>query len=86
MSNGQAYQRHIATAFNKRVKPKNVEEGELSSQKVHEQAPRGQPRSNYEGNFIVVQKLSGGALLLGNIDGGDFPKFANLDQVKRHFA
>ncbi len=75
MSNGQAYQRRMATTFNKRVRPRDVEEGDLVLKKVlpHEQAPRGQPRPNYEGPFIVKQKLSDGALLLGNMDGEDFP-------------
>lgn len=78
----------MATAFNKRVKPRDVEEGNLILKKVlpHEQAPQEQPQTNYEGPFIVKRKLSVGALLLGNIDGEDFPKYVNLDQVKRFFT
>lgn len=88
MSNEQTYQRRMATAFNKRVKPRDVEEGDLVLEKVlsHEQAPWGQPRPNYEGPFIIKEKLFGGALLLGNMDGEDFFRFVNLDQVKRFFA
>lgn len=77
----------MAIAFNKRVKPRDVEEEDLVLKKVfpHEQALQGQPRPNYEGPFIIKQKLSGGALLLKNMDGEDFPRFVNLDQVKRFF-
>lgn len=78
----------MANAFNKRVRPIDVEEGDLILKKIlpHEQAPRGQPQPNYEGTFIIKEKLSGGALLVGNMDGEDFPRFINLDQVKRYFA
>lgn len=34
MSNGQAYQRCMTTVFNKRVRPKDVEEGDLVLEKV----------------------------------------------------
>lgn len=78
----------MTTAFNKRVRPRDIEEGDLVLKMVlpYEQAPRGQPRPNYEGPFIVKKKLFGGALILGNMDGEDFPKFINLDQVKRYFS
>lgn len=68
-------------AFNKRVKPKDVEEGDLVLKKVllHEEAPRGQPRPNYGGPFIVKKKLFDGALLLGNMDWEDFCGYVNLD-------
>lgn len=81
MSNRQAYQRRMATTFNKRVRPKDVKEGDLVLNMVlpHEQAPRGQPRPNYEWSFIIKQNLFGGALLLGNMDGEDFPRYVNLD-------
>lgn len=58
MSNEQAYQRHMATAFNKWVRPRDVEKGDLVLKNVlpHEKAPQVQPRPNYEGPFIVKQK------------------------------
>lgn len=74
----------MTTTFNKRVRLRDVKEGDLVLKKVlpHEYAPQGQPRLNYEGPFIIKQKLSGGALLLGVMYGEDFPRFVNLDQVK----
>lgn len=71
----------MATAFNKRVRPKDVKEGDLVLKKIlpHEQALGGQPQPNYEGPFIVKENLFGGALLLGNMDGEDFLRFINLD-------
>ena len=62
INSGQAYQRRMKNAFSKRVRPKDVEEGDLILKKIlpHEQTPRGQPQPNYEGPFIVKEKLFGG--------------------------
>lgn len=71
----------MTTTFRKRVRPIDAKEGNLNLKKVlsHKQTPQGEPQPNYEGSFIVKQRLLGGALLLGNMDMKDFPRFINLD-------
>ena len=42
--------------------------------------------SNYEGPFVVKRALSGGALILTNMDGEELPSPVNSDVVKRYYA
>lgn len=78
----------MATAFAKRVRPRDIKEGDLVLKKMlpHQQDPRGKFRPNYEGPYIVRKRLSGGALILGQMDNEDLPRPVDIDQVKKYYA
>ena len=60
------YQRRVKNAFDKKVRPRKFNEGDLVLKKVSQvlKDNRGKWASNYEGPFIVKKTFSGGALVL----------------------
>ena len=88
MCHGQLYQRHVEGAFNKKVRPRVFEEGDLVLKK-HNQAMfdhKGKFAPTYEGPYVVKKAFSRGALILANIDRHDFNMPTNFDAVIRYFA
>ncbi|XP_047331527.1 uncharacterized protein LOC124935113 [Impatiens glandulifera] len=67
----QAYQQHMARAFNKKVKPRHLVVGDLVLRKTRElQDPRRKFQPPWEGPFIIKQIFSGGAVRLATLDVG----------------
>jgi hypothetical protein len=83
----QGYQRRIARAFNKKVKSRNLVEGDMVTKEIR--APvfdvRGKFRPKRSGPFIIKAILSGGAAQLIDLDGNEFSTLVNLDQLKRYY-
>jgi hypothetical protein len=83
----QGYQRRIARAFNKKVKYRNLVEGDMVTKEIR--APvfdvRGKFRPKRSGPFIIKAILSGGAAQLIDLDGNEFSTLVNLDQLKRYY-
>ncbi|XP_069147097.1 uncharacterized protein [Solanum lycopersicum] len=69
---GQLYRQRMTRAFHKRVRARNFEVGKF--------AP------NWQGPYMVRKVLSGGALVLSEMDGTVWPKPINSDAVKRYYA
>ncbi|GMP26861.1 hypothetical protein CsSME_00003123 [Camellia sinensis var. sinensis] len=71
----QGYQRRIARAFNKKVKSRNLKEGDLvlkdNRAPIHD--PRGKFRPNWTGPYIIKSIWLGGAIVLMNLDGLSSP-------------
>jgi hypothetical protein len=84
----QLYQSRIAKACNKKVKPRVFKEGDLVLKKISLASGEDQTKwaPNYEGPYVVKKALSGGALILTNMDGNDLPRPVNLDVVKKYYA
>lgn len=56
----RCYQRQIAPAYDKKVKPRIFQDGGLFFKKI---LPfREDPRPNYEGPYVLLEVLLGGAL------------------------
>ena len=85
---GQLYQGRMARAFNKRVRPREFQVGDLVLKKIlpNQEDARGKWAPNYEGPYIVKQAFSGGALILTDVDGKELPRPTNTDAVKRFYA
>ena len=70
----QGYQRRIARAFSKKVKSRNLKEGDLvlkdNRAPIHD--PRGKFRPNWIGPYIIKTIWSGGAVILTDLDGLEF--------------
>ena len=85
---GQMYQKHMIKEFNKKIKHRIYQAGELVIK--HIILPQGDPRGKwtptYEGPFVVKKVFSGGAMILTTMDGEDFPHLMNTDIVKRYYA
>jgi len=68
---GQLYQRKIKRAFDKKVRPREFQEGELVMKKIIsvQRNSRGKWMPNYEGPYVIKRALLEGALILTRIDG-----------------
>lgn len=67
----QGYQKRIAKAFNKKVKPRNLKEGDLVLKVLRDETfdPRGKMKPRWSGPFIIKKIMSGGATRIANLDG-----------------
>ena len=83
MCHGQLYQRWVEWAFNKKVRPRVFEEGNLVLKKHNQAMPnhRGKFSLTYEGLYVIKKALSREALILANMDGHDFNMPTNFDAV-----
>ena len=88
LCHGQAYQRRISRAFDKKVKDRKIEEGDLVVKQTNPALsdPRGKWTPNYEGPYVVRQRFSGGALVLSEMDNPSCQIIVNSDAVKKYYA
>jgi len=88
MSHGCLYQQRIKNAFNKKVRPRKFNEGDLVLKKISHAVKDSRRKwaPNYEGPFVVKRAFFGGALVLTNMDGEELPSPVNSDVVKRYYA
>ncbi|XP_019430087.1 PREDICTED: uncharacterized protein LOC109337544 [Lupinus angustifolius] len=85
---GQLYQRKIMKAHEKKIQPREFQEGELVLKKIlptHKDS-RGKWTPNYEGPYVVKRAFFGGALILTNMDSEDMPLPVNSGAVKKYYA
>ena len=88
LCHGQLYQSRLKRAFDKKVHPREFQEGDLVLKRIlpiHKDA-RGKWTPNYEGPYVVKKAFSGGALILTTMDGEEFPHPVNSDVVKKYYA
>ncbi|KAL7207890.1 hypothetical protein ACSBR1_029774 [Camellia fascicularis] len=80
-------QSKIASDFNKKVKSRNLKEGDLVQK--HNRAPihdpRGKFRPNWIGPYIIKTIWSGGAIILMDLDGLEFSQPINIDKLKEYY-
>ncbi|XP_021747728.1 uncharacterized protein LOC110713587 [Chenopodium quinoa] len=81
LHNTQLYQRRIARAFNKKVRDRDIHEGDLVLKEncapLHD--PRGKFKPNWSGPFLVKHITPVRAVKLVNMNGDTFLHFTNLD-------
>jgi len=84
---GQLYQKRMARAYNKKVRPRRFEEGQLVLRRIlpHQAEVKGKFSPNWKGPFIVKKVLSNGALYLADIEGKMTEMVINADAVKRYY-
>ena len=85
---GQLYQSRLRKAFDKKVHPREFQEGDLVLKQIlpiHKDSS-GKWTLNYESPYVVKKSFSGGALILTTMDGEDFPRPVNSDAVKKYYA
>ncbi|KAG5223412.1 Pol polyprotein [Salix suchowensis] len=79
----QLYQRRMARSYDKKVRPRKFQEGDLVLKKILFVPGQDQSKwaPNYEGPYVVKKSFSGGALLLSRMDGEDLVRPVNSDSV-----
>ena len=85
---GQLYQKRMMRAHNKKIRPKQFQEGELVLKWTpqNRQNPHGKWSPNWEGPYVMKKAFLGGALILTEMDGKEFSSPINADIVKKYYA
>ncbi|PHT58010.1 hypothetical protein CQW23_00373 [Capsicum baccatum] len=77
----------MARAYNKKVRPRNFEVGQLVLKRIlpHQVVAKGKFSPNWQGPFIVKKVLPNRALYLIDIEGKMAEMAINADAVKRYY-
>ncbi|WKA04769.1 hypothetical protein VitviT2T_022776 [Vitis vinifera] len=84
----RAYQRKMARAFKKRVKPRPLHVGDLVLRVIRGliRDPRGKFRPSWSGPYFIRELTPEGAAWLMDLDGNQFSELTNVDQLKRYYV
>ena len=84
---GQCYQKRMASAYNKKTKPRLFEEENKVLKWIlpMQEEAKGKFAPNWQGPFILKKVLPCGALVLAEMDGQVFPQPINSDMCKKFF-
>ncbi|XP_070008251.1 uncharacterized protein [Nicotiana sylvestris] len=82
---GQLYQKRMARAYNKKMRPRKLEVGQLVLKHIlpHQAEAKGKFVPNWQGLFVVTRVLPNSALYLTDIEGKCVDMAINSDAVKR---
>ena len=85
---GQLYRQRMTRAFHKRVRARNFEVGQLVLKRIfpHQDEYKGKFAPNWQGPYMVRKVLSGGFLVLSEMDSALWPKPITSDAIKRYYA
>ncbi|WJZ91335.1 hypothetical protein VitviT2T_010416 [Vitis vinifera] len=83
-----AYQRKMARAFKKRVRPRLLRIGDLVLKVIRGliRDPRRKFRRNWGGPYFIRELTLEGAAWLMDLDGNRFSEPTNVDQLKRYYV
>ncbi|XP_060202644.1 uncharacterized protein LOC132631062 [Lycium barbarum] len=84
---GQLYQNRMSKAFTKRVRPRKFKLGQLVLKRIfpHQDEAKGKFAPNWQGPYVVHRVISGGALILAEMDGKVSTKPINSDSIKKYY-
>ncbi|XP_015170808.1 uncharacterized protein [Solanum tuberosum] len=87
LSDAKWMQNRMAKAFNNKVKLRQFEPGQLVLKRIfpHQNEGKGKFAPNWQGPYMVHRVLTGGALILAEMDGKIWLKAINSDAVKRYY-
>ena len=79
----QGYQKRIARAFNKKVKPRNFKKGDLVLKVLRDETfdPREKMKPRWSGPFIIKKIMSGSAIRIIDLDGEEIIFPINMDRL-----
>ena len=82
----QGYQKKTVRAFNKKVKPRNLKEGDLVLKVLRNETfdPRGKMKSTWSGPFIIKKITSRGAIRITDLDGEEMLRLINMDRLRKY--
>ncbi|XP_060211817.1 uncharacterized protein LOC132639383 [Lycium barbarum] len=78
----------IARAFNKQVRTRIFQIGKLVLKRIfpNQQEYKGKFAPNWQGPYMVRKELSGGVVVLAEMDGQEWRRAINLDAIKRYYV
>ncbi|XP_075658976.1 uncharacterized protein LOC142628824 [Castanea sativa] len=81
----QGYQKRIAKAFNKKLKLRNLKEGDLVLKVLRDENfdPRGKMKPRWSRPFII-KNMSGGAIRITDLDGEQMLHPINMDKLWKY--
>ena len=84
----RVYQRTMARAFKKWVKPRSLHVGDLVLRVIRGliRDPRGKFRPSWSGPYFIRELTPEGAAWLMDLDGNQFSEPTNVDQLKRYYV
>ena len=82
----QGYQKRIVRTFNKKMKPRNLKEGDLVLKVLRNETfdPRGKMKPTWSGPFIIKKIMSKGATRITNLDGEEMCCLINMDRLWKY--
>ena len=82
----QGYQKRIANAFNKKVKPRNLKDGDLVLKVLRDETfdPRGKMKPRWSGPFIIKKIMFGGATRIIGLDGEEMLRTINMYRLRKY--
>ena len=83
-----SYHRRMANLYNRRVKPRVFQPGDLVLRKVFENTDNpvaGKLQANWEGPYIVIRAGESGSYALDKLDGTPIPRMWNAMHLKRYY-
>ncbi|XP_055812085.1 uncharacterized protein LOC129882003 [Solanum dulcamara] len=85
---GQLYQHRMAKAFNKKVRLRKFRPGQLVLKRIfpHQEEAKGKFVPNWHGPHVVHRVLTGGAVILAEMDGKIWPKAINSNAIKKYYV
>ena len=85
---GQLYQQRMARAYNKKVRPRNVEVGQPVVKHIlpHQEEAKGMFAPNWQDPYVIKKVLFKGVLELADIEGKAIDMIVNTDSVKRYYV
>jgi hypothetical protein len=84
LCHSQCYKKRMATAYNKKVKPREFKEGDLVLKQIR--GGDGKFKPNWEGPYVVKEVYSGNAIRLKDMDGEEHSEPINAQYVKRYYT
>ena len=85
MHHAQCYQRRMARAYQKKVRPWHLVPSDLVLRAIHLPDTCGKVRPNWCGPFIVKQILSSGAVILEDMDQVEQSGSVNSCYLKKYY-
>ena len=82
----QGYQKRIARVFNKKVRPRNLKEGDLVLKVLRDETfdPRGKMKPRWSGPFIIKKIMSKCATRITDLEGEEMLCPINMDRLRRY--
>ena len=78
----------MTQAFNKRVKIRNLKEGDLVLKELRAPVfdPRGKFNPNWVGPYVIKTIMIGEAVKLMDLDGEELVRPINLDRLRKYYT
>ena len=83
-----SYQRCLANSYNRRVKPRVFQLGDLVLRKVFENTANptaGNFQPNWEGPYVVMRADETGSYAIDKMDGTPIPRMWNAMHLRRYY-